>query len=304
MERIATACNGELASLDGEGIRSRLQESAPELRLRYAMARSGWHRLGGVVDADYRPLARHIDKWVERESAGDLEKLMDKCSKIGGFVTRLEGCTHYLTAVSGERARDYIQIEVEQLQEVIERPLWDPDWMPDDLEDFIDPMGFPHLDPEPVAPPRLVFRRLLYVADFVESEDVSKNTKRFMDDWDRSSAGESADFCDHWILSVREYTDTYGDGRLSAKPVPLPGTAEKELPDEVIARGAALANLIHGFDRDTGYHFAWYFHMLARRQVSHRLAEAVHADLMGAFDYLPARDIAVLRDWYDAPYGV
>jgi len=38
--------------------------------------------------------------------------------------------------------------------------------------------------------------------------------------------------------------------------------------------------------------------MLTRRLVSHRLAEAVHADQMGAFDYLPARDLAVLRDWH------
>jgi hypothetical protein len=79
---------------------------------------------------------------------------------------------------------------------------------------------------------------------------------------------------------------------------------ETGLSDEEIGRGAALANLIHGFDRHRGYHFAWYFHMLTQRRVSHKLAEAVHADLMGAFDYLPPKDIGVLRDWYDAPYSV
>ena len=42
----------------------------------------------------------------------------------------------------------------------------------------------------------------------------------------------------------------------------------------------------------------------ARSGVSYQLAESVHADLMGAFDYLPAKDLAVLRDWYNAPYSV
>lgn len=177
--------------------------------------------------------------------------------------------------------------------------------MPDDLEEFIDPLDFPRLEPEPIGAPRLVFRRLVRVADLLDSDDASENIKRFLNDWNRSSAGESARFCDHWCLSIREYQDTQGDGHLSAKPVRLPWSGEAPaLPDEVVARGAALANLIHDYDRHQGYHFAWYFHMLTQSRVSYRLAEAVHADLMGAFDYLPARDIAVLRDWYDAPYGV
>ena len=302
--RIGGACNQEPASLSADGILCRLQAQVPELELRYAMARSGWHRLGGVVDASYRSLARHIGEWAERESGGDLTRLMDKCADIGGFVTRLEGCTHYLTAATGDRARDYIQIEIEQLQEVIERPLWDPDWIPDDFEDFIDPLDFPRLEPEPVAPPHLLLRRLVRVGDFIDSGNASKNIRRFLDEWDRSSAGDCARFCEHWILSVREYLDTQGENRLSAKPVPVPNGEALELPDEAVVRGVELANLIHGFDRRAGYHFAWYFHMLNRRRVSHRLAEAVHADLMGAFEYLPPRDIAVLRDWHETPYAV
>lgn len=302
--RLADACTGALSATSPEDISARLQATVPELRIAYSMARAGWHRQGGVVDTRYRRVAEHIGPWAEEQANGDLERLLDRCAQICGFVTKLEGRTHYLTAVTGERARDFIQIEVEQVQEVIERPLWDPDWMPDDLQDFIDPMDFPHLAPEPVGPPRLVFRRLVRVAELIESETASNNVIRFLDDWDRSSAGESARFCDHWILSIREYLDRQGDGRLSAKPIALPSAELPDLPDEVVARGATLANLIHGFDRRAGYHFAWYFHMLTRRRVSYMLAEAVHADLMGAFEYLPARDIAVLRDWYNAPYSV
>ncbi len=302
--RIANACNRELTSVSPPAILARLQEQVPELVLRHAMTRTGWHRLGGVVDADYRPVVQHIDTWAQEQSGGDLERLMDKCAASSGFVTRLEGRTHYLTAVTGERARDYIQIEVEQVQEVIERPLWTPDWTPEDLEDFIDPLDFPRLASEPVAPPRLLFRRLVQVADFIDSEDASANIRRFLGDWDRSSASESTCFCDHWILGIRDYRDTQGDDRLSAKPILLANGEIPNLPAEIVTRGADLANLIHGFDRRIGYHFAWYFHMLTRRQVSHELATAVHADLMGDFDYLPAWDSAVLQDWCDAPYSV
>ena len=56
--------------------------------------------------------------------------------------------------------------------------------------------------------------------------------------------------------------------------------------------------------RRLGYPFAWFFHMLTDKRISQRLAEAVHADLMGAYAYLPGRDIKVLQDWYDRPYGV
>ncbi len=302
--RIAAACNQQTPSVSPDAILARLQAQAPGLELRHAMVRAGWHRLGGVVDAEYRRVALHIGAWAEEQFDGDLGELMDICGEFRGFATRLEGCTHYITAATGERAQDFVQIEIEVLQEVLERPLWDPDWMPDDLEDFIDPLDFPRLEPEPIGPPRLLFRRLVRVADFLDSEDASRNVKRFLSDWDRSSAGESARFSDHWCLGVREYTDSQGVDRLSAKPVPLPGGEVRDLPDEVVGRGATLANLIHGFDRHRGYHFAWYFHMLTQRRVSYQLAEAVHADLMGAFDYLPARDIAVLRDWHKAPYSV
>jgi hypothetical protein len=302
--RIAAACAGQEGSMSSTEMMAGLQAKAPELKLRYGMVRAGWHRLGGIVDGNRRPVADQLADWAQARSGGDLEVLMSECARVGGFVTRLEGRTHYLTAVTGDRAQDFIQIEIEQLQEVIDRPLWDPEWMPDDLEDFIDPLDVERLDPEPLGQPRLVLRRVLNVADFHDSEDAGRDLKRFLHDWDRSSAGECARFCDHWCLGIRQYRDTRRVDRLGARPIAFPGTGMLDLPDEAVSRGATLAKLIHGFDRHRGYHFAWYFHMLTQRRVSYRLAEAVHADLMGAFDYLPARDIAVLRDWYDAPYSI
>ncbi|WP_295444499.1 hypothetical protein [uncultured Thiodictyon sp.] len=273
----------------------------PEVR--HALSRGGWHRLGGVVDADGARVAEHIGPWAESFSGGDVDELMARIDGQGYCATRLNGQTHYLVAATGPAAHDFIQIEVEELQEVLEHRLSESDWFPDSIADFVDPMDRPRLEPTPVGPPRLLFRRLLPVNALVESTDASPRLTRFLADWDRSSAGETSTFCEHWVLAIREYRDQEGDDHRSAKPVAIAAAQAPALPDGEVARGAQLANQIHGFDRALGYPFAWYFHMLTNPKVSHQLAEAVHADLMGAYDYLPVRDLKVLRDWYDRPYG-
>jgi hypothetical protein len=76
------------------------------------------------------------------------------------------------------------------------------------------------------------------------------------------------------------------------------------LPSGEILRGAELANAIHGYDRQLGYLFAWFFIMLSRKAANYSLAEAVLGDQVGAYDYLPARDLKVLRQWEERPYAV
>ena len=268
------------------------------------MARSGWHRLGGVVDLDGARIAHSIVDWAEAESGGDIDDLMFKLVGQRYFATRLNGLTHYLVAPTGPEPQDFVQIEIEELQEVLDRCITDPDWFPDSIAEFVDPLDFPRLEPEPVGAPRLVFRRLVRVPSLMASGDAGPKLRRFLADWERSSAGESDHFCDHWVLAIREYQGRDGEDHTSAKPVPAIRDPVSGLPSGEVARGAQLANQIHGFDRALGYPFAWYFHMLTDPKVSHRLAEAVHADLMGAYDYLPVRDLKVLRDWYAEPYGV
>jgi hypothetical protein len=302
--QVAQACQSIDVSTGIETLIDAIQALIPGYRLQHAMTRTGWHRLGGVVGLDGNRIAHNITEWAEAQSGGDIDELMFKLSDLRAFATRLNGQTHYFVAQTGLSARDYIQIEIEQLQEVLDRCITDPDWFPDSIAEFVDPIDFPRLEPEPIGVPRLVFRRLVQVPAFMASEDAGPRLERFFDDWDRSSAAESEGFCHHWVLSLREYHDRDGAGHLSAKPVPILATQAPALADSDVARGAQLANQIHGFDREVGYPFAWYFHMLTDRKVSHTLAEAVHSDLMGAYDYLPARDLKVLRDWYRDPYGV
>jgi len=301
--RVAEACAALPAGAGVPGLVAAIEGLLPGAQVQHALTRGGWHRLGGVVDLDGGRIAEHLGTWAETISGGDIDELMQKVADLRLFVTRINGQTHYLVVPTGPAARDFIQIEVEELQEVLDRCITDPDWFPDSIAEFVDPLDFPRLEPEPVGAPRLVFRRLVPVNTLLESSDAGPRLVRFLDDWDRSSAGETSIFCEHWVLSIREYRDQEGDDHLSAKPVPVSAAVPPALPDGVVARGAQLANQIHGFDRVLGYPFAWYFYMLTNPKVSHRLATAVHDDLIGAYAYLPVRDLKVLRDWYNQPYG-
>lgn len=302
--QLAQVCQSLAAGAGLETLLTAVQTVLPDLEIRHVMTRAGWHRLGGVVDLDGNRIAHNLAEWAESESGGDIDELLFKLSDVRYFATRLNGRTHYLVAPTGPLARDFIQIEIEELQEAIDRALSDPDWFPETLAEFVDPFEFPRLEPEPIGEPRFLFRRLTRISDLIGSPDAGPKLRRFLDDWDRSSTAESESFCHHWVLAIREYLDRDGEGRMSAKPVSALTGRIPALPDGEVARGAKLANQIHGFDREAGYPFAWYFHMLTSREVSHKLAEAVHADLMGAYDYLPARDLKVLRDWYREPYGL
>ncbi len=85
--------------------------------------------------------------WAETESGGDIETLLDKCSEQILFATKISGTTLYFTASTGDKPQDFLQLEVEVLQEVLDRPLSDPDFLPDSVEEFLDPVDYPRLEP-------------------------------------------------------------------------------------------------------------------------------------------------------------
>jgi len=307
-QRIADTCSASDPAGGEQELPGKLKSLCPELEFRRVLLRGGWHRPGGVVGPDYGRVAVSLREWAEQESGGDVARLMDRYAGNRLFATSLAGKTHYLVARTGPRAADFVQLEVEELQEVLNHYLNDPDWMPDSLEEFIDPLDYPRLEPEPVAAPYYVFRRLLPVTGLIETlqrdNPGQDRLLRFTRDWDRSSAAGKTGFCDHWVLAIREYYDQNGIPHTSARPVAAAnGKAPKPVADGVL-RGAELATHLQGFDRQAGYPMAWYFHLLVAPGAAQQLIPAVLADHDNGYDYLPLADLELLRQWQEAPYAM
>jgi hypothetical protein len=198
---VALATPEEMIRLCGEapvaggldGLVASCSQRMPGLAFRHVLTRGNWHRLGGVVDADLNPVARSIVHWAEAESGGDVDDLVARYADAGWFATHIAGRTHFLTAARGEDPEQFVQLEVEELREVVARPLVIDDWYPDSIEEFLEPLDFPHSDPRSVGDARYQFRRLVSGADLIHGTQIRhgqvKNLRRFFADWRDSSAG-------------------------------------------------------------------------------------------------------------------
>jgi hypothetical protein len=67
--RIAELCVRVPASAGAAVLARELAAIAPELAFREVLARGGWYRLGGVVDAAGTHVADDLEQWVEAELA-------------------------------------------------------------------------------------------------------------------------------------------------------------------------------------------------------------------------------------------
>ncbi|MES9965649.1 MAG: hypothetical protein ABW074_00080 [Sedimenticola sp.] len=308
IEMLTTICKAVDTDEGIEGLTEKLKDLMPEHAFECVLSRGNWHRLGGVVDSDYQQVTDNIAHWAEEESEGDVDTLVAKYMDMGYFATRLAGNTHYFTAPTGKGPHEFLQLEIEELQEVVDRPLVERDWFPDSIEEFLDPLDYPRLEPEPVGKSYFRFRRITPIDKLINQipagNGTPQNLQRFFNDWQSSSACEGEPFCRHWILALREFADRDGETRINAKPVTVFSDVLPELPEGERISGAELANAIHGYDRTLGYPFAWYFMMLGSKASNYALADAVLEDQMGAYDYLPKRDLKVLREWEVKPYGV
>ncbi len=295
-------------SLELDSIVKALKSLMPELDLTCALTRGNWYRLGGIVDKDFQPISNNIALWSENECAGDVDEIILKHINSGYFATRLAGKTHYFTAQYGTNNEQFIQLEIEELEEVIDRPLVDKDWFPDCLEDFIDPLDFPKLEPEPTGQRYYQFRRITDVSELLNKlllkNRARDNLQRFFKEWNQSSAFDEHPFCRHWILALREYQDSDRKHQLRAKPVSTYAGKLSKFPPVQALHGTELSKAIHHYDHQLGYPFAWYFTMLSNKSGNYKLAQAVLRDQADIYEYLPAKDLKILRQWEEHPYGV
>ncbi|GAB6054549.1 hypothetical protein JCM17960_33690 [Magnetospira thiophila] len=303
--QIAQAVTRVLPSPKHKALLESVARAIPGVAFELAVTRDGWYRTGGILVADGSRIAHNLRDWAESTCDGDVTEIAAEYLGEGYVATRLQGRTHYLMAATGDGPMDFIQVEVEEIQEMTDRPLLDPDFLPDDIEDLVDPMDAPRLTGEPCGGPRYELRRATDFSPCLESPDSKfcgdAFFRRFLGEWIASSAAQAVRLHEHWVFTMVPYTDRFGEPRFYVKPRPQRQPGNK-LDGKIHGRGSDLARLIHAFDRASDYPMAWYFHMVTGCGVSHIIAEAALDDLMGAYAYLPAKDLAILRKWGKEPY--
>ena len=308
---VAEMCVRVPVSAGAAGLAHELARIVPQMGFREVLARGGWYRLGGVVDAAGTHVADDLAQWAEAELAAhgeDIHALVEDYADSGLHATRLTGRTHYLVAATGPAAADFVQIEIEELQEVVGHALFAGD-APGSLEELVDPpRGEAGKAPAlPLGLPFYALRRITDVARFLDRMAAQKpepqTVHRFFAAWQSCSAGSATQFSNHWVVAVHEYLDRFRQPILQATPVAALNGLPPKFESVFGAQGLALQRALQNFDRQAGYPMAWFFHMLTTKTVPHALANAVIEDVQGGFGYLPERDVKVVKDWLHRPYG-
>ncbi|MDD4964325.1 MAG: hypothetical protein PHI11_10460 [Gallionella sp.] len=286
------------------GIANRIR---PDCDFSYALNRGGWYRPGGVITAKGEPVMANLETWAKAELAdchGDMGELVERYFDTGLLVTRHTGRTHYFVAAYGKAPADFMQLEVEELQEVLDRQLMDATRPPEDLQELLEPIAPVILDAQAVAAPRYRFRRLLDMRQVIARVSVTEGggLPRLLYEWGHSNT--RGHFSDHWIVALREYQDRYRNPAVSAQLVSRHTRELKSFQWNTSLTGVALSEQLRAFGRAAGYPAAWYFHLVAGTLTPSKIAYNLAQDLDNGFSYLTDAEVGLLRGWISAPYSV
>lgn len=306
---------GEIEALPPRPHHSALLEVANRIRpgctFRYALNRGGWYRPGGIIQPDGTRIADNLESWAKAELAicdGDMHELAERHAGSGMLATRHTGRTHYFVAPYGPAPADFLQLEVEELQEVLDRKLIDDSRPPEDLQELTEPVLPETLEAQAVAAPRYRFRRLIdmrqTVARAAASDARNAGLTRLLSEWTHSSAAARGHFSDHWIVALREHQDRYRNPVVSASLVSRHARELKSFQWNPDLAGVGMCAQLQAFDRAAGYAAAWYAHLVAGTITPPKVAYAVARDLDAGFSYLPDTEAALIRNWVAAPYSV
>jgi len=283
----------------------------PGCTFRYALNRGGWYRPGGIITTEGTRIAESLGTWAKLELAacdGDMAELVDRHLDEGLLVTRHTGRTHYFVAAYGPAPADFLQLEVEELQEVLDRKLIDADKLPEDMQELIEPIAPVLLEAQAVSAPRYRFRRLIdmrqTVARAAPADSRNVGLPRLLSEWAHSSAALRGHFSDHWIVALREHQDRYRNQAITASLVSRHARELKPFQWNPDLSGVEMNAQLQAFDRAAGYTSAWYAHLVAGTITPPKVAYAVARDLEAGFSYLPETEAALLKNWVNAPYSV
>lgn len=310
-QAIADCCKKIVPDQNDALLLKKLQDLCPDMPVHLALTSDDWYRLGGVVDSTGTRIAGDLIEWVERtfiECGQNLQTLIEYAWEQKLIATKRTGKTLYFVVQTGDRAEDFILIEVDKTHEVSDRMLVDESQPPEDLEEFIDPLQPLCIDSFCFGQSRYTYRRKTDVKVFMEVINERHHgehpVQRFMDDWNRSSAGQKIRMSQDWIIRPYRHTGRYGEQVVNVEIINTHTNHLPQLEDFAGKKGSSLSNVLNRFDRQVGYPFAWFFFMLKGKLVSSHSAEAVYSDIAGDYAYLTERDEAILRDWIASPYNV
>lgn len=280
--------------------------SATGLDLRIVYVDEGWYRLGGLTDTRGKRIADDLEAWVMEQASGDMTVLFDQYGDAGYRFTRHAGRRIYLTAPVGPRPLDFVQIEIDEMQEMLCRPLFEDDHIPDTVDELTSLPPWPQA--VALTPATYTYRRATTFAampELVSEHKGDPRLKRFVREWTGSSAGAHGRFCDHWVLRVVPYKNSDGEHVLEAKPMTA---LDIRLPDLQVARTHSVdyrpARDVRDIDQRAGYPMAWYFLQVARHYAHYRCVVDVRDDFKRSPDMpLPAVDGAIVDQWIDDPYN-
>ena len=305
--QFVAACEGAAPSDEHGDLLNRINGFAGNTPFHHVLTRTGWHRLGGVVTADGARVADSLRKWAEDESGGDMFALYESHADAGLATTRFDGKMHYFVAPLGAGSRDFLQLEVEELVEVVDRPLFVDDQIPDDIEELCDPPGAleARFDAEILTPARYGFHAATDIGELVARDSAGgpsdRRYIRLLREWEATSAAGSR-FSDHFVLRLFPFLDRFGEHKIEATPLPVRALPEPS-PDNRELSGAELASFLIGYNERAGFSMAWYFMMLIQKKELVGLAQAAYLDHQTGYRYLADADLAVLENWIREPYN-
>ncbi|CCQ72917.1 hypothetical protein [Magnetospira sp. QH-2] len=280
-----------------------------DLKAHHMLSEEDWYRVGGVVDKDGVRISDDLMDWVEKESEDNIERLIEKHHSSGYQATALIGRTHYFAIPVGTKPMDFYQIEIDEVEEVIERPLFQDDFLPDSLEEVIDPMDAPHFEPHPYGAPRYQPSRLINMLhriwDLTNDYTGDPGFRRFIEEWGMSSAAKNSCFCNHWVLKERPYLSENGDHITEVKVLTPLEPLIYGLRGSQVEPGSELQATVQQINEKSGYAMTWYYMMVTQNFLPYGTVNAIYETLLAGepgYGEASKRDLRILENWLDDPY--
>jgi hypothetical protein len=156
-----------------DALRRALTARWPAIPWRVAAPWDKFTMEGGIVDQTLARVADKASSWIRQrvvEADGDYLLVWRQFKGDPSLLrTAFRGGTVWVFAPLGEGAADYVQLAVDQLQEVVLGPLIDGAdwWRPDSIDDLCDGPVAASIDPRPIGGLRYRLRRAVHAGNFL-----------------------------------------------------------------------------------------------------------------------------------------